>query len=81
MAGSPETGRYALCVETVVLSLKHPRELGPRLFDHIQLCLICDGRLAVSPRTGMQSLPVALPGNTWAGEGDPGCVRTALNRT
>jgi hypothetical protein len=46
MAGSPETGRYALCVETVVLSLKHPRELGPRLFDHIQLCLICDGRLA-----------------------------------
>ena len=26
-------------------------------------------------------LPMALPGNTWAGEGDPGCVRTALNRT
>ena len=46
MGGSPETGRCALCVETVVLSLKHPRELGPRLFDHIQLCLICDGRLA-----------------------------------
>ena len=47
MGGSPETGRCALCVETVVLSLKHTRELGPRLFDHIQLCLICDGQLAV----------------------------------
>ena len=36
---------------------------------------------ALSPHTGMQPLPMALPGNTWAGEGDPGCVRTALSRT
>ena len=34
--------------------------------------------------TAEEAIPpkdVALPGNTWAGEGDPGCVRTALNRT
>ena len=44
MGGSPETGRCALCVETVVLSLKHTRELGPRLFDHIQLvCFVIRG--------------------------------------
>ena len=48
MGGSPATGRCALCVKAVVLSLKYRCQGHADLYDQIQQCLICAGRLAVT---------------------------------